>query len=189
MGRLLTFSDALGQKGIACSYNREKWEIWLSPWHKLDVLCVCACMCLWRDQGCACVCVHHECTSLPVCGNELHEKSRGGKKAAELWPRVFNNEMKSSSRSAEVIIDCSLAKIQLQVMQLTSDPVTPVKNEPMHRFNAKCAYNRINLCAEANMRCRYSVRLCIIKPLIYVQSGQTKFEVYSVQEYNLNACV
>lgn len=79
--------------------------------------------------------------------------------------------MKSSSRSAEVIIDCSLAKLQLQVMQLTSDPVTPVKNEPMHGFSAKCAYNRINLSAEANMRCRL---VCIIKPLIYVQSGQTK---------------
>ncbi len=35
----------------------------------------------------------------------------------------------------------SLAELQLQVTQLASDPMSPVKNEPVHGSNAKCVYN------------------------------------------------
>lgn len=86
----------------------------------------CICLCKYLHQ---CLCVF-DCVSVPECGNELHKKS---KKETELWPRVFNIEMESSSRSAEVIMDRSLAKLQLQVTQLTSDPASPKKNEPVHR--------------------------------------------------------
>lgn len=75
------------------------------------------------------VCV---CVSVLVWWNEPHLKKKK-KKETELWPRVFNIEMENSSRSAEVIMDRSLAKLQLQVTQLTSDPVSPVKNGPVHR--------------------------------------------------------
>lgn len=61
-------------------------------------------------------------------GNELHFKKK--------WKKRL-----SSSRSTEVITDRSLAELQLQVTQLTSDPVSPVKNEPEHGLNAECAYN------------------------------------------------
>lgn len=74
----------------------------------------------------------------------------------------------SSSRSTEVIMDCSLAELQLQVTQLTSDLVSPAKNEPVHGSKAECEYNEyvcVCVCAEAYMRRQmHDGHLCIIKP-------------------------
>lgn len=105
-------------------------------------ICVCACMfvsiefktvCVSACTRCIClckytcvsVCAHSRvCICVPVylylCGgmNCIKKRVRGGKKRL------------SSSRSTEVIMERSLAKLQLQVTQLTSDPVSPVKNEP-----------------------------------------------------------
>lgn len=93
-------------------------------------VCVCACMCLFASvefkavstcMHCICLCkslCDCQCVFVSVylylCVGMNCIKKEGGK-AAELWPRVFNIEMESSSRRAEVIMDHSLAKLQLWV--------------------------------------------------------------------------
>ena len=63
MGGLLRFSGCVRPEGNSSqSRHWEKWEMWLSPRHKSDVLCllVCACVrcvCLCRVRR-VCLCLH-----------------------------------------------------------------------------------------------------------------------------------
>lgn len=120
----------------------EKWEKWLSlntNWIFCKYLCVCACLCLSRWSLLVCVCACALSAYVSVCARvcilvtigtcvqewtalkneKIKIKKNKAKRVAELWPRVFNTEIESSRRSTEVIMNCSLTKLQLQV---TSDP-------------------------------------------------------------------
>lgn len=98
------------------------------------------CLCRAQDGPCLCQCSYeYQSVFMSVCISTCAQEWTAFKKWKQ-WLGVFNTEMESIIRSAEVIIDGSLTKLRLQVTQLTSDLVSPMKNGAVPGSNAKRTY-------------------------------------------------